>query len=163
MNSSGPNKLLPSPRNARPSKHPGGLRRRLPRGWSSGIGTGRLPARVHTGGCWDTGHRCAPAAAEQIRRLLAEGVPRASTADRTPPWACWSERSACGRLSAGRRGRAPGALRRRDPRPRPRPRRPTRVPAASRPGPNAVRLDDPLLIEWCGGGPTVWSPDTGQE
>ncbi|MFD3700940.1 DUF6233 domain-containing protein [Streptomyces sp. NPDC058646] len=40
-----------------------------------GIGSGRLPARVHTGDCWDTGHRCAPAAAEQIRRLLAAGVP----------------------------------------------------------------------------------------
>ncbi|WP_327267190.1 DUF6233 domain-containing protein (plasmid) [Streptomyces sp. NBC_01232] len=40
-----------------------------------GIGGGRLPARVHTGGCWDTGNRCAPAAADQIRRLLAEGVP----------------------------------------------------------------------------------------
>ncbi|MFD6888091.1 DUF6233 domain-containing protein [Streptomyces sp. NPDC059957] len=27
-----------------------------------GIGAGRLPARVHTGDCWDTGHRCAPVA-----------------------------------------------------------------------------------------------------
>ncbi|WP_412079449.1 DUF6233 domain-containing protein (plasmid) [Streptomyces xanthophaeus] len=40
-----------------------------------GIGGGRLPSRVHTGDCWDTGNRCAPAGAEQIRRLLAEGVP----------------------------------------------------------------------------------------
>ncbi|WP_445270422.1 DUF6233 domain-containing protein [Streptomyces sp. DSM 41634] len=40
-----------------------------------GIGSGRPPARVHTGDCWDTGNRCAPATAEQIRRLLTEGVP----------------------------------------------------------------------------------------
>ncbi|MEV6735180.1 MULTISPECIES: hypothetical protein [unclassified Streptomyces] len=26
--------------------------------------------------------------------------------------------------------------------------------------PDDVRLDDPLLIEWRGGGPAVWSPDT---
>ncbi|MBT1186061.1 hypothetical protein HET69_19145 [Streptomyces sp. CJ_13] len=26
--------------------------------------------------------------------------------------------------------------------------------------PDNVRLDDPLLIEWRGGGPAVWSPDT---
>ncbi|MEV4191248.1 hypothetical protein [Streptomyces toxytricini] len=26
--------------------------------------------------------------------------------------------------------------------------------------PDTIRLDDPLLIEWRGGGPTVWSPDT---
>ncbi|MEV8533148.1 DUF6233 domain-containing protein [Streptomyces sp. NPDC051211] len=39
-----------------------------------GIGGGRLPARVQTGDCWDTGHRCAPADPEQIRRLLADGV-----------------------------------------------------------------------------------------
>ncbi|MCX5612537.1 MULTISPECIES: DUF6233 domain-containing protein [unclassified Streptomyces] len=25
--------------------------------------------------CWDTGNRCAPADPEQIRRLLADGVP----------------------------------------------------------------------------------------
>ncbi|WP_308296568.1 DUF6233 domain-containing protein [Streptomyces sp. ISL-44] len=35
---------------------------------------GRLPVRVHTGDCWDTSKRCAPATAEQVRRLLAEGV-----------------------------------------------------------------------------------------
>ncbi|MFF4457697.1 hypothetical protein [Streptomyces goshikiensis] len=29
--------------------------------------------------------------------------------------------------------------------------------------PDSIRLDDPLLIEWRGGGPAVWSPDTGQE
>ncbi|WP_309144194.1 DUF6233 domain-containing protein [Streptomyces sp. BR123] len=34
-----------------------------------------LPVRVHTGDCWATGTRCAPASAEQVRRLLAEGVP----------------------------------------------------------------------------------------
>ncbi|MFD9420788.1 DUF6233 domain-containing protein [Streptomyces goshikiensis] len=39
-----------------------------------GIGAGRLPVRVHTGDCWDTGKRCAPAAPEQVRLLLAEGV-----------------------------------------------------------------------------------------
>ncbi|KJY17266.1 MULTISPECIES: DUF6233 domain-containing protein [unclassified Streptomyces] len=40
-----------------------------------GIGAGRLPARLHTGDCWDTGKRCVPAAAEQVRQLLAQGVP----------------------------------------------------------------------------------------
>ncbi|MEW2588494.1 DUF6233 domain-containing protein [Streptomyces virginiae] len=40
-----------------------------------GIGAGRLPARLHTGDCWDTGKRCAPAAARQVRRFLAQGVP----------------------------------------------------------------------------------------
>ncbi|GLV88536.1 hypothetical protein Slala03_82250 [Streptomyces lavendulae subsp. lavendulae] len=39
-----------------------------------GIGTGRLPARVHTGQCWDTRTRCKPATADQARRALAEGV-----------------------------------------------------------------------------------------
>ncbi|MFD4135306.1 DUF6233 domain-containing protein [Streptomyces goshikiensis] len=38
------------------------------------MGAGRLPVRVHTGDCWDTGKRCAPAAPEQVRLLLAEGV-----------------------------------------------------------------------------------------
>ncbi|MGW8779771.1 hypothetical protein ACWGNM_17155 [Streptomyces sp. NPDC055796] len=28
--------------------------------------------------------------------------------------------------------------------------------------PDDVRLDDPLLIEWRGGGPDVWSPDPGE-
>ncbi|MET9959640.1 DUF6233 domain-containing protein [Streptomyces sp. NPDC006326] len=40
-----------------------------------GIGVSRLPARVHTGDCWDTGNRCTPADPEQIRRLLTLGVP----------------------------------------------------------------------------------------
>ncbi|UQX04781.1 DUF6233 domain-containing protein [Streptomyces sp. RerS4] len=35
----------------------------------------QLPVRLHTGDCWDTGKRCVPAAAEQVRQLLAEGVP----------------------------------------------------------------------------------------
>ncbi|MFE2156123.1 DUF6233 domain-containing protein [Streptomyces lavendulae] len=39
-----------------------------------GIGTGRLPARVHTGQCWDTRTHCKPATADQARRALAEGV-----------------------------------------------------------------------------------------
>ncbi|MCJ1680023.1 hypothetical protein MTF65_22285 [Streptomyces sp. APSN-46.1] len=29
--------------------------------------------------------------------------------------------------------------------------------------PENVRLDDPLLIEWRGGGPAVWSPDPSEE
>ncbi len=40
-----------------------------------GIGTGRPAVRLHAGNCWDTGKRCAPATAEQIRALLAEGIP----------------------------------------------------------------------------------------
>ncbi|MFJ2825648.1 DUF6233 domain-containing protein [Streptomyces toxytricini] len=39
-----------------------------------GIGAGRLPVRLHAGGCWDTGKRRIPATPDQIRRLLAEGV-----------------------------------------------------------------------------------------
>ncbi|WP_405715670.1 DUF6233 domain-containing protein [Streptomyces xanthophaeus] len=39
------------------------------------IGTGRPPVRVHAGGCWDTGKRLAPATPEQIRDLLAAGIP----------------------------------------------------------------------------------------
>ncbi|MEU9234486.1 DUF6233 domain-containing protein [Streptomyces subrutilus] len=39
-----------------------------------GIGVGRPPARVHAGGCWDATKRCAPATAEQIRALLAQGI-----------------------------------------------------------------------------------------
>ncbi|MFB9581078.1 DUF6233 domain-containing protein (plasmid) [Streptomyces goshikiensis] len=40
-----------------------------------GIGVGRLPVRVHAGHCWDTRSRCAPADADQIRALLAQGIP----------------------------------------------------------------------------------------
>ncbi|OKI37401.1 hypothetical protein A6A28_32490 [Streptomyces sp. CB03578] len=40
-----------------------------------GIGVGRLPVRVHAGDCWDTRSRCAPAGADQIRALLAQGIP----------------------------------------------------------------------------------------
>ncbi|KPI33710.1 hypothetical protein OV450_6418 [Actinobacteria bacterium OV450] len=29
--------------------------------------------------------------------------------------------------------------------------------------PDNVRLDDPRLIEWRGGGPAVWTPNTGGE
>ncbi|MFE5627367.1 DUF6233 domain-containing protein [Streptomyces virginiae] len=39
-----------------------------------GISAGRLPARLHTGDCGDAGKRCVPAAAEQVRRLRAQGV-----------------------------------------------------------------------------------------
>ncbi|MFI6005764.1 hypothetical protein ACIA98_36160 [Streptomyces sp. NPDC051366] len=28
---------------------------------------------------------------------------------------------------------------------------------------DGVRLDDALLIEWRGGGPAVWHPDTGHD
>ncbi|AKL64141.1 MULTISPECIES: DUF6233 domain-containing protein [unclassified Streptomyces] len=40
-----------------------------------GIGVGRLPVRAHAGDCWDTRSRCAPASADQIRALLAQGIP----------------------------------------------------------------------------------------
>ncbi|MBT1188998.1 hypothetical protein HET69_34705 [Streptomyces sp. CJ_13] len=40
-----------------------------------GIGVGRLPVRVHAGDCWDTRSRCTPADADQIRALLAQGIP----------------------------------------------------------------------------------------
>ncbi|MGW7064928.1 DUF6233 domain-containing protein [Streptomyces sp. NPDC054904] len=33
------------------------------------------PARLHTGDCWDIGNRCIPAEADQVRQLLAQGVP----------------------------------------------------------------------------------------
>ncbi|MFE3865545.1 DUF6233 domain-containing protein [Streptomyces goshikiensis] len=39
------------------------------------MGVGRLPVRVHAGDCWDTRSRCAPADADQIRALLAQGIP----------------------------------------------------------------------------------------
>ncbi|MER6782221.1 MULTISPECIES: DUF6233 domain-containing protein [unclassified Streptomyces] len=39
-----------------------------------GIGVGRLPVRVHVGGCWDTRKRCAPVGVEEARRALAEGA-----------------------------------------------------------------------------------------
>ncbi len=29
--------------------------------------------------------------------------------------------------------------------------------------PDVVRLDDPVLIEWRGGGPAVWSPDPDEQ
>ncbi|MEU4730441.1 hypothetical protein [Streptomyces sp. NPDC023588] len=29
--------------------------------------------------------------------------------------------------------------------------------------PGTVRLDDPLLIEWRGGGPAAWSPEQGEQ
>ncbi|MFF4849460.1 hypothetical protein [Streptomyces sp. NPDC001194] len=29
--------------------------------------------------------------------------------------------------------------------------------------PDDVRMDDELLIEWRGGGPAMWSPDTGEQ
>ncbi|MGW8779772.1 DUF6233 domain-containing protein [Streptomyces sp. NPDC055796] len=40
-----------------------------------GIGAGRPHVQVHTGGCWNAGKRCIPASPEQIRTLLAQGVP----------------------------------------------------------------------------------------
>ncbi|MFI5987397.1 DUF6233 domain-containing protein [Streptomyces sp. NPDC051555] len=55
-------------------------RRRTPReppAWlvEHGIGVGRPPTQVHAGDCWATGKRCVPATAEQLRELLARGVP----------------------------------------------------------------------------------------
>ncbi|MFB7468566.1 DUF6233 domain-containing protein [Streptomyces sp. NPDC056224] len=62
-----------------------------------GIGGGRRPARVHTGDCWDTGNRCAPAGPKQIRQLLAEGVPACPHCrGPTPPSECWSDRAPAG-------------------------------------------------------------------
>ncbi|WP_030304025.1 DUF6233 domain-containing protein [Streptomyces katrae] len=40
-----------------------------------GIGAGRLPVRVHAGGCWDARKRCTAMSMEEVRRALAEGVP----------------------------------------------------------------------------------------
>ncbi|MEU9233465.1 DUF6233 domain-containing protein [Streptomyces subrutilus] len=40
-----------------------------------GTGAGMRPVCVHAGSCWDLNKRCAPATAEQVRVLLAEGVP----------------------------------------------------------------------------------------
>ncbi|MET9959880.1 DUF6233 domain-containing protein [Streptomyces sp. NPDC006326] len=40
-----------------------------------GIGAGRLPVRLHAGGCWDAGKRCSPLSGEEARRALTEGVP----------------------------------------------------------------------------------------
>ncbi|MET7534611.1 DUF6233 domain-containing protein [Streptomyces goshikiensis] len=50
---------------------------RAPPAWlvEHGIGVGRLPVRVHAGDCWDTRSRCTPADADQIRALLAQGIP----------------------------------------------------------------------------------------
>ncbi|MFD6185625.1 DUF6233 domain-containing protein [Streptomyces goshikiensis] len=56
-----------------PGPHHAARRRRTP--------PPRSPARrhrrcrLHAGDCWGTRKRCVPAGAEQVRRLLAEGVP----------------------------------------------------------------------------------------
>ncbi|MFE5774002.1 DUF6233 domain-containing protein [Streptomyces sp. NPDC056485] len=39
-----------------------------------GIGAGRLPVRVHAGGCWDSRKRCTAITIDQARRALAEGI-----------------------------------------------------------------------------------------
>ncbi|WP_327280787.1 MULTISPECIES: DUF6233 domain-containing protein [unclassified Streptomyces] len=39
-----------------------------------GIGVGRLPVRIHAGGCWDARKRCTDMRMDQARRALAEGV-----------------------------------------------------------------------------------------
>jgi hypothetical protein len=39
-----------------------------------GIGVGRTPVRVHVGDCWDAKKRCHPAAGEEARWALANGV-----------------------------------------------------------------------------------------
>ncbi|WP_329202629.1 MULTISPECIES: DUF6233 domain-containing protein [unclassified Streptomyces] len=41
------------------------------------IGAVRPPGRVHVATCRDTGKRCAPATADQIRKLLAQAWPPA--------------------------------------------------------------------------------------
>ncbi|MFK0050211.1 DUF6233 domain-containing protein [Streptomyces sp. NPDC090741] len=40
-----------------------------------GIGVGRLPVRVHAGGCWDSRKRCTAISTDEARRALAEQVP----------------------------------------------------------------------------------------
>ncbi|MFC6518177.1 DUF6233 domain-containing protein [Streptomyces goshikiensis] len=74
-NSAARNRPSPPPRSAKPPP-PGSSRRPSP-AWlvERGISVGRLPARVHAGDCWDTRSRCAPADADQIRALLAQGIP----------------------------------------------------------------------------------------
>ncbi|MFF9011162.1 DUF6233 domain-containing protein [Streptomyces goshikiensis] len=120
-----------------------------------GIGVGRLPVRVHTGDCWDTRSRCTPAGADQIRALLAQGIPacphcRPDTALRPrvvvhPPDA-----------QGGRRVRTDGEILGRALNPRDL----LEFLRRAGPDPDSVRLDDPLLIEWRGGGPAVWSSET---
>ncbi|WP_405754175.1 DUF6233 domain-containing protein [Streptomyces sp. NBC_00073] len=39
-----------------------------------GIEVGRLPVRVHAGGCWDARKRCTGMSMDEARRALAEGV-----------------------------------------------------------------------------------------
>ncbi|WP_327280941.1 DUF6233 domain-containing protein [Streptomyces sp. NBC_01205] len=36
---------------------------------------GRLPVRVHVGGCWDSRKRCTAISTDEARRALAEHVP----------------------------------------------------------------------------------------
>ncbi|KMO95614.1 DUF6233 domain-containing protein [Streptomyces roseus] len=39
-----------------------------------GIGAGRLPVRVHAGGCWGSRKRCTAVTIDQARQALAEGI-----------------------------------------------------------------------------------------
>ncbi|MFG3001619.1 DUF6233 domain-containing protein [Streptomyces sp. NPDC048340] len=57
-----------------------------------GTGAGRLPVHLRTGDCWDTGKRCVPAGAEQVRRSWPTACRPASTAARTPPSECSNDR-----------------------------------------------------------------------
>ncbi|MFK0238542.1 DUF6233 domain-containing protein [Streptomyces vinaceus] len=52
-----------------------GRRRNRPSGWWSAASRRESPPSGSTkGDCWDTGHRCTPANAQQARTLLAQGV-----------------------------------------------------------------------------------------
>ncbi|MFD8292970.1 DUF6233 domain-containing protein [Streptomyces lavendulae] len=134
-------------------------------------GTGRLPARVHTGQCWDTRTRCKPATADQARRALTEGVcarPRPPTRHR--PRSAGTNQWHRGGISpalrvvvyppdaeGGRRVRCDGEILGRAVGPAD----PLEFMRRAGLNPDTVRLDDPLLIGWRGGGPTVWTPDSG--
>lgn len=136
-----------------------------------GIGAGRLPVRVHAGGLLGQpktlhGHQHRPGACRGDTRLPAlpprhrprdagvngqrhgGGMPPALRVVVYPPDAEGGRRV---RVDGEILGRAlgPGDL----------------LEFLRRAGldPDDVHLDDPLPIEWRGGGPAVWSPDTGEE
>ncbi|MFD6184781.1 DUF6233 domain-containing protein [Streptomyces goshikiensis] len=75
-NSAARNRPSPPPRSARPPPPANSPPPEVP-AWpvERGIGVGRLPVRVHTRDCWDIRSRCTPASADQIRPLLAQGIP----------------------------------------------------------------------------------------
>nr|WP_250569769.1 hypothetical protein [Streptomyces sp. CJ_13] len=71
--------------------------------------------RVHTRHCWDTRSRCTPAGADQIRPLLAQGIPaRCAAGTRSDPHQRRPPRGPCRRRGsesqpADRRSRRSGA------------------------------------------------------